>query len=650
MEISFFRSSSYNQYDYCQMSYYITYNLGHNQPSQKKANLGTISHKVFEVLANCKKTLQDNPKKRKFLFDDEELGKFEFTLSNLYSMDYVYGILDRAYEHYTTNTPHVEYTKSVDFPFCEKMVLSGLQHCNGLYDPRNRNIVQAEPGFDLVIDEPWADLGGYKLRIKGTIDLVTQADEDTLEIIDWKGLPIETPIPTPKGWTTMGDLKIGDAVFDKDGLICKVIGKSLVKNKPCYKISFDDKTNVICDNEHLWYLNDGSVVPVTELKIGNKIPLTKPVQYKRKKLPIDPYVLGVWLGNGRNRNGEITGADSFVFEEIQRRGYKLGNDIGCGENCETRTIFDLIPKLRKLNVLNNKHIPEIYLKSSINQRIDLLRGLMDTDGNANPTRKQAVFTTCTKDLSDSVKKLLISLGQRPNQANITRDTNFKSNVKVYPISFRPIDINPFLTPVKASRILKSWGYGKSNVRTIKNIELIENKNTQCIAVDSSSNTYLCTENMIVTHNTGQRKDWATGETKDEKKLQQDFQLLLYYYAAGQIFPKYKNRIMTIFFLRDGGPFTICFDENSKKEVFEKMRKRLNEILSNKNPKPINKWRSDFRCKRLCHYYKTNWPGTETNMCQYVENHIKLYGIEKTSKELKNQNFTVGHYVSPGSIK
>lgn len=649
MEISFFRSSSFNQYDYCQMSYYITYNLGHQQPSQKKANLGTISHKVFEVLANCKKTLQDNPKKKKFVFDDEELGKFEFTYSKLYSMDYVYELLNRSYVHYTTNTPHVTYDEKQDLAFCEKMVLAGIHHNNGQYDPRNRDIVQAEPGFDIVIDEPWAKLGNYNLRIKGTIDLVTKVDDETLEVIDWKGLPVDTIIPTPKGWTTMGDIQIGDSLFDKDGIPCKVIGKSKKSIKPCYKIYFDDKTSVVCDNEHLWTLHDGRVIPVTDLKLKDKIPVNKALLSADIELPIDPYVLGVWLGDGRNKNGEISGNDDFIYEEVARRGYTLGDDINQSRDCPSKTIYGLITELKKLNLNNNKHIPEIYLRASYKQRLDLMRGLMDTDGNVNSVRKQAVFTNCNKQLSDDFKKLAITLGQRCNQSNITRDTNFKENVKVYPVCFRPLDINPFLLPRKAEKIL-NWGYGRSNVRSIKKIEIIDAQETQCIMVDSPTNTYLCTENMIPTHNSGQRKDWATGEVKDQEKLEKDFQLLLYHYAAGKLFPQYKYRIMSIFFLRDGGPFTLCFDEKAKDLVFEKMRKRLNEILSNRNPKPINPWRSDFRCQRLCHYYKTNWPGTETPMCNYVENHIKLYGIEKTSKELKNDSFTVGHYVSPGSIK
>jgi len=155
---------------------------------------------------------------------------------------------------------------------------------------------------------------------------------------------------------------------------------------------------------------------------------------------------------------------------------------------------------------------------------------------------------------------------------------------------------------------------------------------------------------VIDWKTGQRKDWATGEIKDYAKLEKDAQLLLYHYAVLKLFPTYKQAIMSIFFLRDGGPFSLCFDSSDKTRFLGNLKDRFYEIRKNQLPKPINHWRSDFRCKRLCHFYKTNWPGTDKPMCNYVEDHIKLYGIDKTQITLKNPNFTLGHYSAPGSIE
>lgn len=152
----------------------------------------------------------------------------------------------------------------------------------------------------------------------------------------------------------------------------------------------------------------------------------------------------------------------------------------------------------------------------------------------------------------------------------------------------------------------------------------------------------------VDYKTGQRLDWATGKVKDYEKLQTDLQLLLYYYAMTRLYPQYDHIIMTIFFLRDGGPFSLCYDNSDKERFLERLKDRFLEIKNSKIVKPINPSRSDFRCNRLCHYYKTNWPGTNTRMCNYVENEIKTYGIEHAAKTLKAPGFELGYYSAPGS--
>src|SRR5690606_34355557 len=101
--------------------------------------------------------------------------------------------------------------------------------------------------------------------------------------------------------------------------------------------------------------------------------------------------------------------------------------------------------------------------------------------------------------------------------------------------------------------------GESNKRRIVKIEKLEDKKcTQCIMVDSPSNTYLCTRNMIPTHNTGRRLNWATGEEKTHEKLKDDPQLRIYHYAVSHLYPDIENIYITINFINDGGAFTICF--------------------------------------------------------------------------------------------
>lgn len=690
MIITYIRSSSaFGQWGYCQNSYFLDYVLGYKFPANLKADLGTVVHKVYEVLASIKKEIQIN-KSANFVID-EQLGKIHFNVEDLlkerklteseiikinssrvnkniykwncniksghkrYGEDLVNNIFELSFAYYIGKRDD---WKPVDKRDALNWTWMGLDYKNGEFDPRKREVVDTETHFDFEIDKPWArfeyiDSNGEplvgNLRCKGTIDFSTRINGG-LEIIDWKGLPLDTKIPTPNGWTTMSNIKVGDFVFDDSGKQTKVIGKSKIKTKNCYKIYFDDTTTVICDDEHLWKLNNGSVVATLNLKNGDKISVSKPLEIMEQQLPIDPYVLGVWLGDGRNKNSEISSQDHSIYKEIKNRGYKVGKNINKNGTCPSRTIFELKKELLVLNLLNNKHIPKIYLRSSYQQRLDLLRGLMDTDGNVNRCRKQAVFTTCNQQLSNDVKELLLSLGQRPNQSFIKRKTNFSNNkeINVYPLHFRPIDINPFLLKRKAKNISNKWSCGLSNRRLIQKIEYIGQKQTQCIMVDSDNHTYLCTENMIPTHNTGQRKNWATGQEKTYEKLCEDEQLMFYYYALRKIYPKEKNFILTIFFIRDGGPFSICFDDSHIEIMENKIQKRFEEIKNSRYPRLLDPTQKDFRCEKLCPFYKNKFhKNDDHNMCRTIHNVVRKHGIEYAINEFTNPNHNISHYNAPG---
>jgi len=656
MDCTYIRSSSYNQYEYCQMSYFLTYNLGWQQTSGKKAQLGTIVHKVMECLATCKKEIQDNPKSTKLEIEDDSLGKIKFTKNSLYTKTFVDKLVKSSYDYYTSSCVH-SYSNA-DFNFCKDLVKMAIEYNDGQFDPRNRKIVQAEPHFDIPIEEDWAK---YKytlpdgkiiegqLAIKGTIDLVTEVDDGIIEVVDWKGLPLDTKIPTPNGWTTMGEIQIDDEVFDQYGQVCSVVGKSRVKNKPCYKITFDDTTSAICDDEHLWKLANDKTVPVQELRIGDTINVAKPIDCGYIDLPVSPYLLGSWLGDGRNRSCEICSDDPEMYELLRSDGHEIGVNVGHVNAAESRTILNTTSVLRTLNVLHNKHIPEIYFRASFDQRLNLLRGLLDTDGNVNTGRKQAVFTSCNERLANDVKHLALTLGQRPYIYKQTRQTNFTNgeNVNVYHVSFRPININPFRLDRKASMIDPNWGAGRSNIRKIISITEEPIQKTQCIAVDSPDNTYLCTENYIPTHNTGRRLNWATGEEKTYEKLCEDPQLLLYNYAISKLFPEYKQAIMSIFFIKDGGPFSMCFDSDDQTKFLSMLEKRFKQIKRNDFPQPVSRDRSSFKCTKLCHFYKNNWKDTNTTMCHYIEDHIKAFGYDETVRKCTKENHSIGYYEAPG---
>ena len=214
MLVPYIRSSSYGNWDFCQMQYYQIYVLGHQNKTNLKAELGTATHRVMEVLGNCKKILQDEDARKKHTFVDDCLGDFVFTQKSLNTDDFVDEVIDRSYEYYRSKSDNDWENNNLrvcvdgksitcTYDFVKTLTYKGLNDWKGFCDPRTRNIVAMEPHFDLPIEEPWAffehqqdgEIIKGQLAIKGTIDMVTQPEDDTIEVIDWKGLPLDTIIP-----------------------------------------------------------------------------------------------------------------------------------------------------------------------------------------------------------------------------------------------------------------------------------------------------------------------------------------------------------------------------------------------------------------------------------------------------------------------
>lgn len=168
----------------CEQQYFLQYVLGWQSPSNKKADKGTICHKVLEILAGIKLSQQNS----KTIYNDDILGEIdtnEYVLSD---------ITEKIYKYYSAQFKHHKW-ESVDFKDCTKWINKAITEYNGNFDPRSRDIVQPEQHFDIEIKKPWAKyeykltngeiLSGY-LAIKGTIDLITRVNHNTFEIIDWK--------------------------------------------------------------------------------------------------------------------------------------------------------------------------------------------------------------------------------------------------------------------------------------------------------------------------------------------------------------------------------------------------------------------------------------------------------------------------------
>jgi hypothetical protein len=155
---------------------------------------------------------------------------------------------------------------------------------------------------------------------------------------------------------------------------------------------------------------------------------------------------------------------------------------------------------------------------------------------------------------------------------------------------------------------------------------------------------------VVDWKTGQRKDWAakikSEEVKTYKKLCKDFQLMLYYYAAKRLYPDAKQIIVSIMFVRDGGPYTICMDDDVVKKVEDRLCDRFQEISTCQLPAMQDATQRDFRCTRICDYYKMVAPNGE-NMCKFIHEEIQKRGLDEVTSKYTQKGHSVGTYQAPG---
>ena len=381
------------------------------------------------------------------------------------------------------------------------------------------------------------ELTNLKQDYAGTFDILFyykdphNAASSGLIVYDFKGLPLDTPIATPDGWKTMGTINEGDFVFDKNGKPTKVMNVSQIHHNPCYKIKFDNGDEIVADCDHRWEISfarkkmiKGAMHLAFERKVMTteevsrylstidkrtsynipKIEINQPIECEKKELPIDPYVFGCWLGDGNKADGKITNMYKELWEEIERRGYEIGKDVSKGGagKAQTRTVFGLTSALRKLGCLKNKHIPDIFMFSSYEQRLDILRGLMDTDGYYNKVRNRFVISTTQDWQADYTYRLLASLGIKATKikakSKCTNCKRLKDGVfDRFDITFAT-DINPFLIRKIDIKGVKD---GKRLFRNIISVEKTDTVETKCIEVASETHTFCCGYNMLVTHNT-----------------------------------------------------------------------------------------------------------------------------------------------------
>lgn len=337
-----------------------------------------------------------------------------------------------------------------------------------------------------------------------------------------KRLALDTPLATPSGWTTMGEIKVGDELFDENGKRCRVTVVSPIVDGDSYRITFSDGSTIDADAEHLWVTENyrerrkglpGQIRTTLEIRktltrtqgqqVANchSIRNTAPLELPDRILPVDPYVLGLWLGDGSSAAGVIT-----IGEQDEEETVGLLRAAGCEvhshrvvERAPMYGVYGLKVKLRALGVLGDKHVPLMYLRASSAQRLSLLQGLLDSDGTLNG--ESVEFDNTNKKLIDAVHELVVSLGMR---ASITERRSVLYGVDHGP-SWR-LFFTPTLPVFRLSRKAEKLRFDRAQAlrrlrRYITSVEPIESVPMRCIAVDSPNHLYLAGRQMVPTHNT-----------------------------------------------------------------------------------------------------------------------------------------------------
>ncbi len=319
-----------------------------------------------------------------------------------------------------------------------------------------------------------------------------------------KALALDTPLPTPAGWTTMGEVRVGDELIGADGRPTLVVAATdVMVGRPCYEVEFSDGTVIVADEQHQWLTdtrasrrnpNVHAAVRTTreiadtlrcataDRRLNHSVTNAAPLAGAEQDLLVPPYTLGAWLGDGTTACAQLTTADPEIVMRIEGEG---GTDKSA---------------LCTIGVVGDKHIPLQYLRASEGQRRALLAGLLDTDGTV--TNGGAVqFTVTNRRLSADVVELIVSLGYRCQVA--TKAVNGRSELSstAYLVNFSASDqVFGLHRKELLHKERRAASAARSHSRFITDVRSVPSVPVRCVEVDNADHMYLASRAMVPTHN------------------------------------------------------------------------------------------------------------------------------------------------------
>lgn len=355
-----------------------------------------------------------------------------------------------------------------------------------------------------------------------------------------KGLPLDTPVPTLQGWRPLVDIEAGDTVFGPDGPVAVLEAHPPYWPDDCYEITFCDGSKMICDGDHQWYArswrqrrnfyrggkDEWTVVLAREMherQVGPdggaewSIDIVG-VEYPDADLPLDPYLLGAWLGDGTSVTAQITTADQEVVQEFESRGFPMVPGppagkattyfIGTKYHDGSRTVRDFTVALRNAGVLRNKHVPDHYRTASRAQRIALVQGLMDTDGYCSKSGAME-FCSCNKELADGFVEVVRSLGIKCRLKTGRAKVGGKDCGPKYRAMFRCAE--PMFRIGRKRDRQRPPVRPDVTTRFVRSVEKVPSVMVRCLTVEGE--LYVAGKQYALTHNTSGGVWWFAREMK-----------------------------------------------------------------------------------------------------------------------------------------
>ena len=335
-----------------------------------------------------------------------------------------------------------------------------------------------------------------------------------------KALALDTPLPTPTGWTTMGEVRVGDELLGADGRPTRVLATTgVMVERPCYEVEFSDGTIIVADAQHQWLTETGvsgnsaqtggavgsqrdgvqcsfAAVRTTEeiagtlrcqtagRRLNHSMANARALQLQEADLPVAPYALGAWLGSGAGVSASIDGADPEIIMQIEGEGATAASTILCLDG-----------------MIGEKHIPTEYLRGSEPQRRALLAGLLDMAGTVTAVGAVEV-SIGSRGLAEDVYELVVSLGYDCRPATDRAGGGVPVASAAFVLSFSVVD-EVFWLPRKMLLHKEHRGSpetGRSGRRLITAVRPVASVPVRCVEVNNDAHMYLAGRSMVPTHN------------------------------------------------------------------------------------------------------------------------------------------------------